>query len=73
MHLVIGGVIDLDRQERPRANMKRECFTGDPPRVDCRHQSVGEMERGGRRRYRPGFAREHRLVIGGVIGISRAL
>ena len=72
MHPMVGGVVDLDRQEGPGADVKRQRLASDPPRVDRLDQPLGEVERGGRCCNRTGLAGEHRLIVGSVVGVGRS-
>ena len=72
MHPVIGRVVGLHRQERAGADMQRHGVHADAARLQPRHQIVGEMQSGGRRRDRAFVVREQRLVVGAVLVVGGA-
>jgi hypothetical protein len=73
MHLVVGGIVRLDRQEGAGADMQGKGLAGDPRRLDLRDQSRREVERGGRSRHCALLSREHGLVVLGIGRIDRPL
>ena len=62
MHQVLGGIVDLDRLERSRADVQHDVGARDAARGERREQLRREVQPRRRRRDRSRFAREHRLV-----------
>ncbi len=73
VHPMVGGVVNLDRQERPRADMKRQRLPLHAAPVERFDQPIGEMQRRGRRGDCPRLSREHRLIIVAVGLVGSAL
>jgi hypothetical protein len=61
MHLVLGGVIGLDRQEGSRPHMQRDEMPGNAARIQARKQRVGEMQ--------PRCGRGNRALLAGIDGL----
>ena len=66
MHLVVGGVFRLDRQECAGADMKRDEVAPDTAFIEGGEQRMREMQPGGGSRDRSLVAGEYRLVVGAV-------
>ena len=73
MHPVLGGLLDLDRQESPCPDMQRQPVQFDAAAAQRRFQRRREMQSRGGRGDRALVGREHGLVVGGVAIVGRAL
>ena len=72
MHLVVGRVLGMDRQECPRPHMQRHLVHADAARREPGQQLIGEMQARSRRRDRAFVAREQGLVVGAVLLVGLA-
>ncbi len=70
MHMMLAGVVDLDRQERAGADMQGQVGKPDPAGCQCRDQCWREMQAGGRCGDRTLLAGEDRLIIAAVARIA---
>ena len=73
VHRVVGGILDLHRKKRPRADVERQRLVADPRRAQRCHQFGREMERRGRRGDRTIARGKHRLVIAAISLVGAAL
>src|SRR5262245_40219577 len=73
MHLVVGGVVGLDRQERPRPDMKGNKDSLHATSVERFEHRRREMQPGSRRRDSALLSRIDRLVVAAVALVVRTL